>query len=850
MENKCCAYLQSAAEPDTVVPGAMAGEATEEVSQIITFGTTGVVERTSFDDELAQMNELSSAADDVRNHSIVDILSRPYLVDVFQWNRTDTFNSVVAKYDFLNVILAQPNVKAKLLGFTFLKVKAVEIRLLVNAQPFQQGRLLTYFTPYSTMLQSDRSSEYTMTGKTGFDRCDMDISTSQELTFRVPYVSPYPVINLINEQWNVGEFKVAVYSELAGGTETSVSVSVWMRLIDPTPTIPTSAKGYFQARLQGVSSEKSASQGPVSKMMSAAGSIAEKFANVPALASVSGVAANVASAVGSIASLFGWSKPTNDFGNTVVQQTPMRHFNNSDGADQSKQLALSSVNSLSVESVFGRDVDEMALSYIARRPNFLSDFAWREDLATGSSLFKEDVDPYGRTMWNSAVPGLTDRRQFTHLGFVANNFLYWRGGITYTLKFVKTKFHSGRIQILIRPKNTFDSTYDPSMIRTEIVDIASVSEYTFTVPFMYERPWCRSPDRHTPFANHAKFVPTVVEVRNLTQLRRPNDVVSDSITIIVEVSGAEDIEFAFPRANGFQVLRDTPAAPAMLQIGFGTVDRPVLADLKPLSDRIRNCTVGESVRSAKQLMLRVQEEFNSGIGASLSWLIYPEQTNTLPGNGSWTDGSSYFSAFSSIFGYYRGGTRNKIISLPTPTEGPQPDHIYRAYMVIRDSIDAAVPYVTPTTSSVGLVRAPYAYTNLGREGVVEMEVPYYGSTPIRPTNTYVFKSVALLSMDIEYPQLVLDTTDVADKVFMRGVSDDFMFGYVMGVPVMASGIPVPTQTAKLQLKTTSPLDKGSETFSSERRLTPPDEPDTKGSEGATTVTTTGTDSGGTTYSFN
>jgi len=363
---------------------------------------------------------------------------------------------------------------------------------------------------------------------------------------------------------------------------------------------------------------------------------------------------------------------------------------------------------------------------------------------------------------------------------------------------VKTKFHSGRIQILIKPKATFESTFDPSMIRTEIVDIASVSEYTFTVPFMYERPWCRTPDRNVPYANHAKFVPTVVEIRNLTQLRRPNDVVADNVTIIVEVSGAEDIEFAFPRANSFQVIRDSPSVPPTLQIGFGTVDRPVLADIKMLSERIRNCTVGESVFSVKQLMLRVQEEFMSEVGGGFSWLIYPEQTNSLAGNGSWTDGSSYFSAFSSIFGYYRGGTRNKILAMPTSMEVAQADHVYRAYMVTRDSIDATVPYVTSSTPGFVLSRAPYAYTNIGREGIVEMEVPYYGSTPIRPTNTYVFKTIALLAMDIEYPQLVIDTTDPSSKTFMRGVSDDFMFGYVMGVPVMASGIAVPMETAGSQ----------------------------------------------------
>ncbi len=794
------ASLQSGEEATKDVgERAETGLLTTEKVELIEFNAVGEVDKNTFDDQLFQALSLSVSSKENRTHSITDILSRPYQVSTFQWQQTDTFNAGVDTVYFPDTLFLQDNIQKKLIGFTFLRCKAMEIRVLINAQPFQQGRLLVYFSPYYELLAGDRSSEVTMTGKTGFDHINIDIAETQEVTFTIPYVSPFPVFNLIENTWSVGTFVYTVYAPLQGGTEPSVTVTTWARFIDPEPLIPTSAYPFFatppvrkrtQAQLQ-FGGETSAATGTISKMTSAAGRIASKFKDVPVISSFAGAVSAAASVATGIASAFGWSKPTIEQGLTPIQQSVYRYANAFNGSDASKNMGLDFTNQIVQAPVYGRDVDEMALSYIARRPNFFTSYTWREDLAAGATIFFEEVTPLQQLLSIPVAGQLPNRRQLTHLAYVANMFEYWRGGITYNIKFAKTKYHSGRIQICLIPKGLDQDNFDPSMIYTEIVDIASVSEYSFTVPFVYEKPWCENIRPNTEPGDIPRRVPTLLVVKALTQLRRPNDVVADNVELFLEVCGAEDIEFALPRNPRMQyqdgpIPPPPPARTAELQIGFSAVDSPVFGDDNKLSDVLHGLTVGEKVVSVKQLLQRAQDI--DTIIAATSCHIRPYQTGALPPDVLTFRPNAFFDAIAPLYAFNKGSIRVK--SQFVGEGGVIPQAWTRGYFRKTTWPASALPFATGSISDeadwTNITHNAYGQSCLPLEGALELELPYYGTVPIRPNNTYPFSPGAITAMDLEHYELftAASTGTVVQRI-MRSVGDDFSFGFLIGVPITA-----------------------------------------------------------------
>jgi hypothetical protein len=795
------ASLQSGEEAtENVGERAETGLLTTEKVELVEFNAVGEVGKTTFDDQMFQALSLSVSSRENRTHSIIDILSRPYQVSTFQWTVTDSFNSSVASIFFPETLFAQDNIQKKLIGYTFLRCKAMEIRVLINAQPFQQGRLLIHFSPYYNLIDGTRSSETTMTGKTGFDHINIDIAETQEVTFTIPYVSPFPVINLIEDTWNVGNFIYSVYGPLQGGTEPSVTVTTWARFIDPEPLIPTSAYPFFafpptgprtQAQLQS-GGEKSAATGTISKMTSAAGRFAAKFKDVPAIASIAGAVSAAASVATGIASAFGWSKPTIEQGLTPIQQSVYRYANTYNGSDASKNMGLDFTNQIVQAPVYGRDVDEMALSYIARRPNFFTSYTWREDLPAGATIFFEQVTPLQALLSVPVAGQLPNRRQLTHLAYVANMFEYWRGGITYNIKFVKTKYHSGRIQICLIPKGLGQDNFDPSMVYTEIVDIASVSEYSFTVPFVYEKPWCSNiRANEVPRPN---LTPTLLVVKALTQLRRPNDVVADNIQLQLEVGGAEDMEFALPRRLE-TVYQDVPLLPpvnkvAELQIGLSAVDSPVFGSDNKLSDLLHGLTVGEKIVSAKQLLQRAQD--SATIVASTSAYVNPLQIKSISPDIVMEFPNTFFDALAPLFAFNRGSVRVK--DQIVAEGGVLAQAWARGFFHKTGWHRNNVAFASASTSDEGdwteMTHNAYGQSCLPLEGALELELPYYGTTPLRPTNAFPILPDAITAMDLEnYTIYSCASTGISAQRFMRSVGDDFSFGFLIGVPLVA--IPPP-----------------------------------------------------------
>jgi hypothetical protein len=128
-------------------------------------------------------------------------------------------------------------------------------------------------------------------------------------------------------------------------------------------------------------------------------------------------------------------------------------------------------------------------------------------------------------------------------------------------------------------------------LHREIVDIRDASEFEFEVPYV-------SPELYTLVGD----VVGVFTVAVLDPLIAPNTVAS-TVPLLFEVSGADDLEFAFPDNEGQYSAPIEPYAPAVPMSGYVAVP-PVVLGSTSSSHEPAATAIGEKLKSFRQLFKR------------------------------------------------------------------------------------------------------------------------------------------------------------------------------------------------------------------------------------------------------
>lgn len=578
---------------------------TEEQREIVHFTSEGVIPTTSAVPDIADLNTdyLSMTAREDRIHSVIDFLSRPVALKTASWGSSvvpETSAAQLYTANFPEVLIANNMIKEKLSGFVGLRATLV-VKVQVNSQPFQQGRLMLQYFPYAQYMPNRVALvNSTLQGRSGCPRVDLDLSVGTEIEMRIPYVSPHTYFNLITGQGSFGAIYLNVYSQLrdqVSGTG-SVEYTVWAHLENVDVQYPTGANIYtgsapnyhnLAARLASgqmteqeviqMYKKKTFNQKPakifaqsgfeLSQLASnhspskGVGQISEglsTLSRIPIIGNMFTRPAWISSAASNIFRMLGFSKPTMQGLPSEDKLRTQVRMANYDGADASHKLALSSQNAIETKpGLSGTTSDEMALSHVTSIPNFWDNFSWPStggNAAPGTVLWSNYVTPMKIKAFSSTI---ADRFRTTHLGYVANSFGLWRGSLVYTFKFVKTQYHSGRLRISFIPfyYNSTISTGTPDVSKSyqKIVDLRKSTEVTFTVPYVSTRPWmyCIRPDSSWLGTNSAKMyncVTGIIRVEVLNTLVAAQNVFS-SIDTIVEVSGGPDLTFANPTCPSY-----------------------------------------------------------------------------------------------------------------------------------------------------------------------------------------------------------------------------------------------------------------------------------------------------------
>lgn len=756
------------------------------------------------------------------SQDVKSFLAKPVKITSGNFSPTDTFSTFSAVFLPLQAV-DEPVYAQKLAGFLGFRATMV-IRMVVNANRFQQGRYMLIYAPVGgadTSLAShgiwvnDHLS--TLVQRTTMPHVELDLCCDTECTIKIPFNSAlnyYPIASSSGTnglgQW--GMLLVNPYVPLASVTgNLTAAYTVYCHFEDVqlvSATVPQSPRLAFTKKSKKSESEveqDSVNIGPVSSALIKVRDAANIFSNVPLISSYASSVSWFSDIAANAAKVFGWSKPVVLAPSTRVTQNYLPYFANTDATDLSFPLSYSSTNSVGTACGFsGTDVDEMSIPFLASIPVWMATQSWATEttMPVDTLILNTDVSPSAGMF--STVVNTATFFHFSPLQYLTQFFSYWRGSIVYKLKFVKTEFHSGRLSVTFNPYNSLvfgtvtPTLADSPFIHRQIIDIREANEFTFVIPYVADSPY-----RSTTLSDPGEI--GTFTIRVLDPLVAPSTV-SQTVSIIIEKHAGPDMELAVPRINNFNYFTGiTPQSGS----AFSSVEQGSTV-CSNLNTTIGNSVVqsdgnvnslhciGEKILNLRSLLKIPQAlSFVSVTPAAnylniIPYIITAGRVNGVT-NTSPVVNSDNYSRLACCYLYSRGGVRLKFLDNSAVTI-PQPIAVvldtrtvtgttFRSNGIVWNSANAA-----STTNATDRSNMPVVVYRSGYSG--EVQIPQYHRYHSRLNSYCVGANGLPYSADSVgfSPQIAVTRKTIpnaiVDCIPYRSISDDGNFGGFLSVPPM------------------------------------------------------------------
>ncbi len=483
--------------------------------------------------------------------TLIDFLRKPIVIAQNNFSTTDTysfFNSYSMPYFAMNTANGALWVN-KLTGYFGIRFD-MRFRIVVNANRFQQGRYILGWVPMGGCAPSTSNLRQllfnnmhmaTLVQRTTVPHVEIDLATQTSAELLIPFASTqlfWPINSILSHSdvSCLGYINLYPYSPLvtpSGSTVASYSLYLSLENVQLFgAAAPQSSK-----QNREISNKQN---GPISGAALSISRGFKEFADIPLISTYALGASWIADRISKVASIFGFSKPTQGDSHTkfILQNLPSH--STIDGDSEVKTLSfLSKPGTVPIKGHSTTNFDEMDFSYIVRKYAYFNQFQWSTASAVGSTLSNVNVSP-NQYINNASV------YSFTPCSFVMQFFNFWRGSLKFRIKIVKTEFHSGRLQVCFYPQDEILYNTASYYVNRQIIDIRDVIEFEVIVPYISRSPWTNV----TKGIGQLRF--EVVD-----PLVAPASV-SSSITFLVETCGGDDIEFAVPAVVNFSPIAAVP----------------------------------------------------------------------------------------------------------------------------------------------------------------------------------------------------------------------------------------------------------------------------------------------------
>lgn len=770
-----------------------------------------------------------SATMEDRVHTITDVLARPVVVADFTWSDGNALGDVLKTLDFPQILFDKSaNLVNKLNYFTYLRAD-VCVRIVVNANTFQAGKLLTYFTPFEPLVGNRKLAVNHFSAFSTYPHVINDASTGNVAELRIPYVAPYASYRLTDKIGNIGTLEMRVLNPLKTG-DCNVTIYAWFTNISVdipsgTELALTSTQAARRNIIRStdfvahVAGEEKGKSKVISSTLDKISTVASALVSVPVVGQVAAPVMWVTKFASTLAEYFGYSKSHNISTPCVMTNVPGYGFTNANGVDSSVVLATSHENSIEPRGdVFGSKVDDMDITAIVKHRALVDTFKLKTTDIQDTVLFTIPVTPG----W--CVKALGVYRP-TPTAYVASMFQYWRGGLRYKIQAAKTAYHSGRVRISYIPAQVNPVTVDDyEQTYSWVLDLRNSSEIEFTIPYNNITEWALS-----RLVSETEAIPSIaigsVVISVLNPLRAPSTVTQE-LDFNIWIAGDSDLQFAVPSFGNYvpslpnlQAGLTSDATDFVAHVlgsqqdrGFNDMDdKPQLFSMK-VPEKIDPCknTIGEIVTNLRYLTRRFGYLAGFTANEDLQVEVPLNYFGQLYDPASTTDISEIslppIDYISFLYRFYRGGLRFKFMKKTKGINGLT-DYQEAVLMPGIESVTVPtqVPVSTTTTSlfdkffkgANSFVHRAYCIMS----PIMEVTTPFYSQTPIKPiVGIDSSQPTQLEPAALMYRSVSADTDNGVD--ILKASHDDFSFGWLIGAPFLREKV---SNTLVVEVLSTSTL---------------------------------------------
>lgn len=503
------------------------------------------------------------------NSDLGQFMSRPVRIHTFDWSIGSSFDF---ELDPWTLFFSDAQVLARLNNYALLRC-TLKVKILLNSTPFHYGLGQMSYAPWEDYDQTSDGAR-TLTIVSQRPKVFLNPSTNEGAEMSLPF---FHVENYIDVTTDVGFSEMGrcafnSYGTLRhsnGGTgDISMTVMAWaedVELCVPTTSGAMVAAQVLNAGFSAPTVVNQASEyqgnGVISTPATAVANAAGMLTSVPGIAPFAMATQLGASAIASIAKIFGFSRPAILEKTLFYKPKFCSSLAATDLPETVCKLTYDSKQEITIDprTVGLVDKDEMSILSIAQRESFLATFDWDPTNSVDRLLFSSQVAP----MLEPIVLGGTFFDP-TAMSFASWPFKFWAGSIKFRFKFITSGFHHGRVRISYIPTGKAQNTNTAfNTVYTEVVDIGDNSDFSMTInwadPDVYKKVhWDMAGTHHVSGTTGQAlevdkvYDNGVITVRVLSALTAPSS--NASIECNVFVSAGDDFELCEPVDDALEVM--------------------------------------------------------------------------------------------------------------------------------------------------------------------------------------------------------------------------------------------------------------------------------------------------------
>lgn len=433
-----------------------------------------------------------TAAEDVNMSAF---LARPILLQSYEWTPVTPFSEIL---DAWGLWLNNPRVINRICNYKYI-TGTMCLKFLVNGTPFHFGKMvaaINYWPPYDTPLnEAGTPYELEYIQLSVLPHISIDPSQGSAGCLEIPLINPWtltkisavePIFNIILRDIN------SLNAATATPSPVTINVYAWMK--DVTLSSPTAVES-------GLLVPQSGSEygiGPVSQYASSVVSSMAPLTRMPVIAPYARATSVIASGIGAMAALLGFSRPNSLKEETPMQNKPFGNTSNYNYTDSSVKLALDAKNEVTVDPrvVGSLPLDEMNLVHICKKPALLQQLLIADDRPFGDVITRLCVRPTLSDTVSYAFGNVIFPTPMAHTAAV---FKYWRGSIKVRIEIVASKMHKGKVRIVHDPAGSmlgYDNpawAFENNLAKSYILDLDVERTYEMSIGWTQRTPYLRVP---------------------------------------------------------------------------------------------------------------------------------------------------------------------------------------------------------------------------------------------------------------------------------------------------------------------------------------------------------------------